>query len=66
MSGRYFDHCPLCKKRGVTAETVDKWIKALSTTTWLQYNKADREYVASLKCLMCIRFQDKLRGAREL
>jgi len=59
---------PPRKKRGVTAKTVDKWItendKTLNMSTWLQYDKADREYVTSLKCSMCIRFQDKLRGAR--
>ena len=55
-------------KRGVMARTVDKWIvendKALNTATWLKYDKADREYVATLKCSVCIEFQDKLRGMR--
>ena len=55
-------------KRGVMARTVDKWIvendKALNTATWLKYDKADREYVATLKCSVCIKFQDKLRGVR--
>ena len=67
-AGSELDGGPPRKKRGITAKTVDKWIaendKALNTTTWLQYDKVDREYVTSLKCSMCIRFQDKLLGAR--
>ena len=59
---------PSCMKRSVTMKTVDKWIaendKALNTTTWLQYDRKDREYVASMKCAMCIRYQDRLRGVR--
>ena len=55
-------------KRGVMARTADKWIvendKPLNTATWLKYDKADREYVATLKCSVCIEFQDKLRGMR--
>ena len=54
---------PSCKKRGVTMKTVDKWIaendKALNMTTWLQCDRKDREYVASMKC---IRYQDWFRG----
>ena len=76
MSGRKraaassLDDSPLSKKRGVTARTVDKWIaendRVLNTTTWLQYDQVDREYVVTLTvtCSACIRFQDKLRGAR--
>ena len=45
---------------------MEKWIaendKALSTSTWLKYDKADRKYVATLKCSMCIEFQSKLCG----
>ena len=45
---------PPSKKQGVTAKTVEKWIsvndKALNTVTWLKYEKADREYVDTLKC----------------
>ena len=56
------------KKRGLTMKTVDKWIvdndKTLNTTTWLKYDKVDREYVATLKCSVCFRFNDKLRSAR--
>ena len=58
------DDDPPPKKRGVSAKTVGEWItennKALSTSTWLKYDKADREYVARLKCSVCIEFQDKL------
>ena len=54
------DDDPLPKKRGVSAKTVEKWIakndKPLSTSTWLKYDKADREYVATLKCSVCIEF----------
>ena len=42
---------------------VEKWIaendKVLSTSTWLKYDKADREYV---KCSMRIEFQDGMRN----
>ena len=59
---------PPSKKRGLTMKTVDKWIvdndKTLNTTTWLKYDKVDREYVATLKCSVCFRFNDKLRSAR--
>ncbi len=45
-----------------------QWIagndKALNTTTWLKYDKTDRKHVAALKCSVCFRFNDKLRGAR--
>jgi len=41
-------------KWGVTIKSVDKWIaendKQHDTTTWLCYEKADREHVSSLKC----------------
>ena len=59
---------PPSKKRGLTTKTVDKWIadydKTLNTTTWLKYDKVDRGYVATLKCSVCFRFNDKLRSAR--
>ena len=62
------DDNPPPKKRGDSANT-EKWIaennKALSTSTWLKYDKADREYVARLKCSMCIKFQDNLHGMRD-
>ena len=48
------DDNPPPKKWGVSAKTIEKWIaknnKALSTSTWLKYDKADCEYVATLKC----------------
>ena len=55
------------KKRGLTTKTVDKWIadnKTLNITTWLKYDKVDREYVATLKCSMCLLFNDKLHSTR--
>ena len=59
---------PPSKKRGVTTKTVEKWIadndKTLNTTAWLKYDKADREHVATLKCSVCFRFNDRLCGAR--
>ena len=59
------DDNPPPKKWGVSAKMVEKWIaendKALSRSTWLKYDKADREYVATMKCSVCIEFQDKLR-----
>ena len=33
-------------------------------TTWLKYDKADREHVATLKCSVCFRFNDKLLSTR--
>ena len=54
---------PPSKKRGLTMKTVDN-DKTLNTTTWLKYDKVDREYVATLKCSVCFRFNDKLRSAR--
>ena len=58
---------PSCKKHGVM-KAVDKWIvennKALNTTTWLQYDRKDCKYVASVKFAMCICYQDQLCGVR--
>ena len=55
------------KKRTVT-RTVEKWItdndKAINTMTWLKYETADREHVATLKCFVCSRFDDKLHSCR--
>ena len=57
-----------CKKRSIPTKTVDKWIaendKALNMMTWLQYDRKDCEYAASVKCVMCIRYQDRLHGVR--
>ena len=36
----------------------------MSTSAWLKYEKADRNYVATLKCCMCIQFNEKLGGMR--
>ena len=36
----------------------------MSTSAWLKYEKADRDYVAMLKCSMCIQFNEKRRGMR--
>ena len=61
------DDDPPPKKWGVSAKTVGKWIaendKAMSTSTWLKYHKADREYVATWS-VPCIEFQDKICGMR--
>ena len=55
------------RSRGVTTKTVDKWTvendRALNTTSWLQYTTVNREYVDSLTCKMCVRFQDRTLGA---
>ena len=54
--------------RGVTVRTVEKWKrdfeKCLQTSLWLDYVKMDREYVAMLKCKVCIRFSDKIQSCR--
>ncbi len=56
------------KRRAVSVATVEKWItdydKAFNTATWLNYEKADRSRVSCLKCSVCERFVDKLRGYR--
>ena len=59
--------CPvLTKKRAVTTKTVDKWIldhdKTLNMATWLNYDKADRYHVLRLKCMVCTKFVDTIRG----
>ena len=60
---------PPSKKRAVTVKTVEKWIaendKELDTATWLKFEKgANRQYVASLKCLVCSKYEDRLYGCR--
>ncbi len=56
------------KRRAVTTKTVDKWIvehdRTLNTSTWLEYDQADRYHVASLRCKVCVLFEDKLTGFR--
>lgn len=58
----------LTKRRALTVSTVKRWIaendRALNTTTWLTYTASDRNFVESLKCSVCIKFQDKLRCMR--
>jgi hypothetical protein len=56
------------KKRAVTIQTVEKWImendKDLDTATWLKFEKLGRQTVTTLKCSVCIRYEDKLYGCR--
>ena len=56
------------KRRMVLTRTVDKWIaendRTLSTTTWLTYERLNRECVQCLKWSVCIRFRDKLVTCR--
>ena len=56
------------KKRRVTVKTAEKWIrendKEHNTATWLEFEKHDRDYIATLKCSVCIRFEEKLRSLR--
>ena len=56
------------KRRGITVETVEKWIreneKTLQTTTWLKYNKGRGGTVLSLKCELCIKYQDKIESCK--
>ena len=50
----------------MTGKTVQKWItvsdKEMNTSVWLKCDKVDHEYVATLKCPVCIEFNKKLRG----
>ena len=52
-----------CKKRGLTIQTVKKWVtdneKELNTTLWLTYDRLDRDHVSALKCKVCIQFEDQ-------
>jgi len=56
------------KKRGVTISTVEKWKrdydKCLQTSVWLDYEKMDQEFVLSLKCKVCCKFEDKIQSVR--
>ena len=58
------------KRRMVLTRRVDKWIaendRTLSTTTWLTYERLNRECVQCLKCSVCIRFRDKLVNSTRL
>ena len=46
---------PPAKRRAVCRKTVEKWVAendhALNTTTWLKFDVADRDHVASLTLL---------------
>lgn len=59
---------PPAKRRGVTTKTIDRWIqtndKVLNTTTWLTYEVVDREFVACMKCRVCIRFKERIVTCR--
>lgn len=63
-----FDKPPPPKTRGLSVNTVEKWIleydKTLNTTTWLGYDKTEQNQVTTLKCKVCQRFVDKSRGSR--
>ena len=52
----------------MSKKTVEKWIlehdKTLNTSTWLEYEASDCYHVATLKCKVCTRFVDKIRGSR--
>ena len=56
------------KRRVVLSRTVDKWItendRSMNTSTWLTYERLNRECVCCLKCGVCIRFRDKLGTCR--
>ena len=58
---------PEAKKHSLTVQTVKTWVleneKILGTSTWLAFNNAlDHTIVTSLKCSVCIQFEEKLRG----
>ena len=56
------------KKRAISIKTVEKWIgeneKTLQMSTWLKYNKGRGGTVLSLKCEVCIRYQDKIESCK--
>ena len=55
------------KKRSVQAKTIGKWVvekdKELNTSVWLKFETAagDHDCVATLKCAVCSRFQERLQ-----
>ena len=55
-------------KRKLTVERVQKWIKEgdkeFGISAWLKYEKVDPEHVATLKCSVCVEFNNKLLGMR--
>ena len=56
------------KRRSVQTRTVEKWKlendRQLNTSTWLCYEMADRDHVASLSCSVCVQFKEKLQSMR--
>lgn len=47
-----------CTKVGRTME------KELTTATWLSYEQLDYDYVAALKCKICMQYDEKLDRTR--
>ena len=62
------DEVPPAKKPRVSVKTVQKWItesdREMITSTWLKHEKADCDYVVTLKCSLSIQFNEKLGGMR--
>ena len=56
------------KRRIVSTKTVERWIlehnKILNTATWLEYglSSSNRYQVATLRCKVCSKFVDRIRG----
>ena len=59
---------PPAKKRKLTVSTVNKWKeendKTYNTSTWLTFEKLDQDHVASLKCSVRTKFEEKLHSCR--
>ena len=55
------------KKRSVQTKTIWKWVvendEELNTSVWLKFETAagDHDCVATLKCAVCSRFQERLQ-----
>ena len=62
------EDAPPAKRRKVMVNIVNKWKaendKVLNTSTWLTFEKLDRDHMALVKCSVCGRFEKKLRGCR--
>ena len=62
------DSEPSKKKCTISIKTIEKWIrenvKTLQTTAWLKYNKGRGSTVLSLKCELCIRYQEKMESCK--
>ena len=56
------------KQRALMVSTVKRWIsendEAFNTAAWLTFEVSGWSVVTSLKCSVCSKFQDKLRGMR--